>query len=661
MQRVDFRFVAVVLGAWLAGIGCAMRPGEVDFGDPDLACLQAYARQIEYPETTVCLIDDVQQTPPPLTLGDEGELRFRDVTLQEAIVTALSTAEVMRDLQGLVLTSPRNPDSLSVSSVQDPSIQAMDPNTGMEAALSRFDAQLAVRMFFENNDRALNNQFFGGGTRLLTQDLHDYSAELSKRTAAGGTFALRHNVEYDFNNAPGNDPVRNRPWDADFEAEFRQPLMRDAGVEVNRIAGPGSVPGQERGVVIARLNNDMVLADFEVGVRDFVNDVENVYWELYYAYRELDAHLAARDRALETWRRVHTLYVNGRRGGEAEKEAQAREQYFRLQEQVENSLSGRMIEPGPRETFQGTGGVQAMERRLRRLMGIPISDGDLLRPIDEPVMAKVLFDWNEITVEALSRRVELRRQQWLIKRREMELIAAQNYLKPTLDAVGRYRWRGLGAELLDAGQNPDDRFDNAYGTIFDGDFQEWQLGVEFSAPLGFRQGHAAVRQRELQMAREKAILGEQRSEILLLLSDAYAEVERTYIVSQTNYNRRLAARQQLDALEAVYEDADQNEKTRLLDLLLDAQRRLADAEIRYYRARVEYAFAIKEVHRQKGSLLDYNEIYLAEGPWPGKAYYDASRRDRRHNTPSCVSDYRIRHAPIVSAGVYAQDLGTGCP
>jgi hypothetical protein len=143
------------------------------------------------------------------------------------------------------------------------------------------------------------------------------------------------------------------------------------------------------------------------------------------------------------------------------------------------------------------------------------------------------------------------------------------------------------------------------------------------------------------------------------LSDAYAEVDRTYAVSRTTYNRRLAAKQQLAALEAVYEDADQSEKTRLLDMLLDAQRRLTDAEIRYYRARVEYAFAIKEVHRQKGSLLDYNEIYLAEGPWPGKAYHDACRRDSRRSPPKCLADYRMARAPIVSQGPYMQDAP--CP
>ena len=282
------------------------------------------------------------------------------------------------------------------------------------------------------------------------------------------------------------------------------------------------------------------------------------------------------------------LYVNGRRGGEAEKEAQAREQYFRFQEEVETALGGRQLDHGRYESFRGTGGVQSTERRLRRLMGIPISDGSLLRPVDEPMLAKVVFDWNEVLVETLARRAELRRQQWRIKRGELQLAATRNFLLPRLDAVGRYRWRGLGHDLLDPNSDSPDRFDNAYGNLTGGDFQEWQLGVECTAPLGFRQGHVAVRNAELLLARERSILEEQKREIVHDLSAAFADVDRTYVVSQTNYNRQLAAREQLRALEAVYEDADENEKTRLLDLLLDAQRRLADAESQYYRSRIEY-------------------------------------------------------------------------
>jgi hypothetical protein len=76
----------------------------------------------------------------------------------------------------------------------------------------------------------------------------------------------------------------------------------------------------------------------------------------------------------------------------------------------------------------------------------------------------------------------------------------------------------------------------------------------------------------------------------------------------------------------------------LLDLLLDAQRRLAEAETSYYRGLLEYNLAVKFVHFQKGSLLDFNEIYLSEGPWPGKAYYDAARREEsRRGIPNLLN------------------------
>ncbi len=37
------------------------------------------------------------------------------------------------------------------------------------------------------------------------------------------------------------------------------------------------------------------------------------------------------------------------------------------------------------------------------------------------------------------------------------------------------------------------------------------------------------------------------------------------------------------------------------------------------------------VHYRKGSLLDYDGVYLAEGQWPAKAYFDAMRQARKRD------------------------------
>ena len=144
------------------------------------------------------------------------------------------------------------------------------------------------------------------------------------------------------------------------------------------------------------------------------------------------------------------------------------------------------------------------------------------------------------------------------------------------------------------------------------------MGMEFSVPIGFRQGHAAVRNAELRLAQTRAVLREQERQVTHDLSTAVSEVDRAYTVLQTEINRVIAAKQQLDALQAAY-DSDKAE----FFVVLDAQRRFAEAEIRYHQARVEYGFALRNVHFEKGSLLAYCGVMLNEGPWPLKAYFDA--------------------------------------
>jgi hypothetical protein len=95
-------------------------------------------------------------------------------------------------------------------------------------------------------------------------------------------------------------------------------------------------------------------------------------------------------------------------------------------------------------------------------------------------------------------------------------------------------------------------------------------------------------------------------------------MERAHKVLETNYNRRDAAKQQLAAIRAIDEQTPQ-----MLYIELDAQRRLADAEANYYRSLVEYELAIKNVHFEKGSILEYNGVFLSELPSPAKAYQDA--------------------------------------
>ena len=88
----------------------------------------------------------------------------------------------------------------------------------------------------------------------------------------------------------------------------------------------------------------------------------------------------------------------------------------------------------------------------------------------------------------------------------------------------------------------------------------------------------------------------------------------------------------------------------------DASNNVAEAAM--FESLTEYAVSIANVHYRKGSLLEYNGVYLAEGPWPGKAYFDAHRRARQRDA-SMYLDYGFTRPNVLSRGPYDQHAEQG--
>ena len=635
------------------------------FGTGDLSHYMNVATEIDYPDVNTCPIDEVAGTQAPLTLSNSEHFDIWEVTLEEVTRITLTNGKVLRQLGGRITDSGSNialstPEILTqnpanVLTVYDPALVETGngtgtgspfSGTGVEAALSEFDATLDSSITWNKNDRPQNfgvANLPGFFAPLFQQDLGTATVGITKNTANGSTFSFRNNYFYDQNN--NGSRIQPSDWFTNFEATFNQPLLQGAGTQYNRIAGFNSFQqaaaggtNQIDGVIIARIRQDIALVDFEEGVRNLMFEVEETYWELYFAYRDLEARKIGRDSALETWRKVQALKGVGTQGGEADKEAQARSQFFRFQAQVQSALTN----------------LYRVENRLRFLMGLTPTDNRLIRPADEPTFAKIEFDWNTVLCEALARRAELREQKWQIKRREMELVATKNNLMPRLDAAGTYRWLGAGDELLDSQSMGGPIFAdgaNAFDVLTSGRFQEWQLGLQFTMPIGFRRALAGVRHHQLLLARDRAVLEDLELTVAHQLSDAIRDLDFNFQNTQTNFNSRVASQDEVDALRTVYEAGRER-----IDLLLDAQRRQAEAESAYYRSLVDYNRAIMRVHYRKGSLLEYNAVYLAEGPWPGKAYFDALRLARQRDASTFIN-YGYTRPRVMSQGPYEQRPG----
>ena len=512
-----------------------------------------------------------------------------------------------------------NPDF--ASSIYDVAIQETG-TTGVPAALSNFDAQLQTSFTWDRTDRPQNvspagEQFF---SRVLTRDNINYQTEISKQTASGTQMAFRNITTYDSTNRPLRELFSE--WFTSFEFEARQPFLRGAGEAVNRIP-----------IILARINTDVAIADFEIQVRNFVLEVERTYWNLYFYYQNLEAARTGFNSAQATWKQTTTRREQGLDSGEAANEAQSRAQYYLFRSRLEQAQS---------ELFHA-------ESQLRYMMGLTATDHRLIQPTDKPTKARVEFDFESIKQEAFARSPELRRQKWRIKQLQLQLNAAKNNLLPQLDGVALYRVLGLGDDLLRFGSRSGRNFAQvdsyAWDDLTEGRFGEWQLGVQGQVRLGLRSELATVRNQQLQLRRAEKRLEELENELIHQLSAAMRRLRDNYQIAQTQFNTLVAYQDQVESTEAAYKYAESVP----LDLLLDAQARKAQSEVDYFRALTEYNMAIVEVHLRKGSLLEFNGVMLQEGPWPSKAYFDAETRARQRDA-SHVLHYGVTRPSVVGRG-----------
>ncbi len=582
---------------WLTG--CHHHEKEIHFS-PSCAPCQDFLQQIEYPDLACAGESEGTEfmTGPPMTVSNYEQLEPWNLTVDQCVEMTLANSKVMNKLGGLVVSAPQ-----AASTLYDQALFETNPFGSVEAALSAFDAQWNSSSFLTHSEQPFfgATQFFGSPKT----DGANINMALSKQTASGASFSMGSRTSYQRQGIQPPFAPSRRSWTVEKTFEVRQPLLRNRGTQVNRIAGPNATPGNYNGVLISRIRSDLSLADFEASVRDLVRDVVNNYWLLYFGYRDLDTAILARNAARDTWANRKLRLDNG--VGRPDDEAQARQQYYRFDQLAQTALVGLP---------QGRPGVLGAERELRRLMGLPVYYGRVIRPITEPITAPVAFSWEDSQVQTLGRRVEVRRQKWQVRQRELELIAAKQLYKWRFDFVGNYNFTGfspyqwMGSGYPSGTVPPTQGPPSAWHNVWSNHLANWNLGVELSGALGNRQGHLAIRNAELNLTRERALLQEQQRQLLHDLGSAFSEVDRAFEAMRVSFNQRVAVQAELEPKQKRVEEGQDQ-----VFFLLDAQQRAATAESDVHRSISDYNRALMQYAYTTGSLLSRYNIYLTEGPW----------------------------------------------
>ena len=566
----------------------------------------------------------------------------REITLAECIALALEngrTGEFFDRAGGRrnSLSGPQRglPSSSVTDSLRvfayDPAIAAVD----IEQSLSKFDAFTQSIMTWNKVNRpigdALSTFLAFGGVDAIRQDQAQLQTAVLKPLPTGGLAGITFSTEYEYSNL---NPRVNPAYRPTLSLSVEQPLLAGFGVGINQIreTHPGAIRsqvpvpigGRVPGIWIARIFADEAQADFERRVQDLLFTVEEAYWELYAAYWDLYSREIGLRQAHAAWQRSEAKF----RAGTIPEQDLAQ-----IEDQFHSFRAQRMAAMG-----RGTGraGVLEAERRLRYLVGLPPEDGNRLVPADVPTTAPYRPDYYAAYAEGLTRRPELIQARQEIQAAQLIVLRQQNDLLPDLRAFANYDMLGLGSQL----DGPTER--NAIASLSQNQFHNWGMGVLLRAQLGFRDAHSQVTRAQLQLAQRVAFLVDQEQKLAYNLQRSYQELAQFQTLISIQRARRLAATR---VLRLRLEELQAGRST--IDVLLEAQRNWADALRDEHFAIADYNVALIDFERQKGTILEYNNVTIAQGAVPWCVQARASEHLRERNRAlrlaepcgtSCIDD-----------------------
>lgn len=620
------------------------------------------------PEALVQASTTMIPAPPTVDIPDRPA---RYLSLQEAVAIGLENGAASSrnggvNTPGVVDDSPAIPTGGSLNAQSDRiRVLALQPAisaASMEASLARFDTLWATGINWSSTDEFSQGlQNFNNGSKA------SFSSTLMKLLSGGGVGSISFATDYTLLQNPptGNIAVVNPNYTTRLTFGFEQPLLRNAGTEINQLltrAGQltgstipsaaaqvfntqqgnlQSVAGQPvEGILISRLRFDQQRAEFERQMQNLLLNVEVAYWKLYQAYGQLYSNEEVLRILHKTWMVNYYQVQTGKLP--PDNLYQIRGQYEEFRGERMNSL----------------GAVLEAERNLRGILGMPTEDGTRLVPVTPPTLAPFDPNWDAALADALTLRPELVLARENLRFHQLALIREKNFLQPDLRFVGQYSPIGTGTKLYGDGVIFEGtgaaRPANALESLSSAHFNDWSVGLTLAVPLGFRQEYASVRSARLQLAQAFYVLKDQEDRVKRTVAQQYQELTKWYRLIET---RRAERRAYAESVQTRFKLLEVGTKVANLDLL-DAQRRLALALGKEYQAIAEYNNTLARLEFAKGTIMQHDNVYIAEGGMGPCAQVRAVEHERERTRafvlrekPTPVSPVN----PIVQPGMSAAD------
>jgi outer membrane protein TolC len=440
---------------------------------------------------------------------------------------------------------------------------------------SKFDPNFSINGQYNRTVNPLNRPVFGGTQGILDQITtfdqrsHSVTVDASTNLITGGNF--------DVNYAPARSSVNqnvargflfNPSWTGGLAFTFTQPLLRNAGIAINRTF-----------IKVAQNNAEVEQHVFRDRVMTVVSTVEQTYWELVFANENLKVAQAALKAAEE-------LLATNR--------AKAKAGIMSIVDvlQAEAAMASRV-----EQVLVAEKSIRDQEDQLRRLLNPgeeELRQDVRLTPADAPVTVLEPLSLQEAIDIAIEQRPEITQAKKQIESGELNKQFARNQLLPTLSFQGTLGLAGLGGD-----------YSEAFTRNFSGDFYNYGAGLVLSYPLGNRAAVSTYSKRQLEAKNAEVALANVRQQIIVGIREAVRRVQTDFKRIETTRSARIMAEKQLQA---------EQERLKVglstTRFVLDFQRDLATAQGNELRAVVDYNKSLSNLARHKATTLDRYHLEL---------------------------------------------------
>ena len=445
---------------------------------------------------------------------------------------------------------------------------AFDPSIFLSPSLQRQFPQGVIPTSLNPNE--LMTQVVSGGLR--------------QKFLSGGQAELKYQAQrYNFQKPVGifnTALVRDTVWDNQVVLQITQPLLQNYGEEINRAK-----------ITIARNDQKISQLDFRSALEKQIQTVEETYWKLLIAQRDVQIQSQL---LMDTESTLDTIIRRMRVDATPLNVSQVRSSA----EQRNASL------------IDARGQLGSLSDDLKRLMSdpqFPPGGPEIIVPADAPIEEPVRFSLADQIGTALHNRLELLQQLLRIDSALTVIKAARNNMLPQLNLQGQVGVEGWG-------NGPNESFEQMVETqLFN-----YAIGLQFEVPLGNRVARAIYQRTLLQHM--EAVLEYQRLAQLVIteVSKAQRELDTSWQLMDATRRATFAAR---DALEQYQkrEGGSQPLTPEFLQLKLQLQSDLANAQRQEIQSVARYNIALSALELAKGTLLRYNNIVMKEEKGPKRA------------------------------------------